>query len=328
MNDSTVGGIIRGGHAVTYGSENATTNYNSVTVNGNAEVTGTVAGGYAVSESGSAEAGGNSLLVNGNAEFHGDIVGGFAKGDRSKVSNNGVTVSGGTFTDIYGGMASGKNGAEANGNLVTLNGGSAKIVLGGLAYSESGDASAKGNSVTISGGTVTGAIYGGYAGSNSGSAETNNNKVILSGTADVNGADLYGSNLDAEGTNNNLVINGWSGRVNSLNNFDQLDVRAVAGGQNLTTGDTISLFTVTNGVEDSFSQNPVGQKVNAQAGVALTVSGNMGISKDNKNVYIDVTGVRPSDQTAIATESRAASVAVVGSRYGQSGCPPRQRGRS
>lgn len=315
---------------------------NGLLVQGNAEVTGTVAGGYAVSESGdasakgnsvtisggifqdfvyggyaqtasgNAEAGGNSLLVNGNAEFHGDIAGGFAKGDRSKVSNNDVTVSGGTFTDIYGGVASGKNGAEATGNLVTLNGGFAKSVLGGAAYSESGSTTADNNSVTIGGGTVTGEVYGGYALSNSGSAETNNNKVILSGTADVSEADLYGRNSEASGGNNSLVINGWSGTVKSLNNFDQLDVRAVAGGQNLTTGDTISLFTVTNGVEDSFSQNPVGQKVNAQAGVALTVSGNMGISEDNKNVYIDVTGVRPSDQTAIATESRAASVAVVG----------------
>ena len=49
-----------------------------------------------------------------------------------------------------------------------------------------------------------------------------------------------------------------------------------------------------------------------QAGVALTVNGNVGISEDNKNIYIDVTSVRASDQTAIATESRAASVTVVG----------------
>lgn len=310
---------------------------NSLLVHGNAEVTGTVAGGYAVSESGdasakgnsvaisggifqdfvyggyaeaeagSAESGGNSLLVNGNAEFHGDIVGGFAKGDSSKVSNNGVTVSGGTFTDIYGGMASGKNGVEANGNLVTLNGGSAKIVLGGLAYSESGDASAKGNSVTISGGTVTGAIYGGYAGSNSGSAETTNNKVILSGIADVSGADLYGRNSEASGGNNSLVINGWSGTVKSLNNFDQLDVRAVAGGQNLTGGSKLQLITANSMTDCEFD----GQSVkDIQAGVALTVDGT--IRQDGNALLIDTSSVRASDQTAIATESRAASVAVVG----------------
>lgn len=344
--NTEVTGMIAGGYATSgfYDpdaglpvSVNVAANDNRVTVNGNAEVTGAVAGGYAVSESGdalakgnsvtisrgifqdfvyggyaeaeagSAEAGGNSLLVNGNAEFHGDIVGGFAKGDSSKVSNNGVTVSGGTFTDIYGGMVSGKNGAEANGNLVTLNGGSAKIVLGGLAYSESGDASAKGNSVTISGGTVTGAIYGGYAGSNSGSAETTNNKVILFGIADVSGADLYGSNLSAAKTNNNLVINGWSGTVNSLNNFDQLEVRAVAGGQNLTDGSKLQLITANKIEGCEFKEQSV---EDIQAGVALTVDGT--IRQDGNALLIDTSSVRASDQTAIATESRAASVAVVG----------------
>lgn len=310
------GGTFRngmyGGNAYS-DSGDVTANYNRLLADGNTEVTGEVAGGYAISESGNASADSNSLAVSGNAEFQGDIAGGFAKGDRSKVSNNDVTVSGGTFTDIYGGVASGKNGAEATGNLVTLNGGFAKSVLGGAAYSESGSTTADNNSVTIGGGTVTGEVYGGYALSNSGSAETNNNKVILSGTADVSKADLYGSNLNAEKTGNNLVINGWSGAVNSLNNFDQLEVYAVAGGRNLTAGDTISLFTVTNGITDkSFSQNPDGQTVNGiQAGVALTVDGKVSVLEDH-TVSVIASDVRASDQTVIAVESRAASVAAVG----------------
>ena len=47
-----------------------------------------------------------------------------------------------------------------------------------------------------------------------------------------------------------------------------------------------------------------------QAGVALTVDGT--IRQDGNTLLIDTSSVRASDQTAIATESRAASVAVVG----------------
>ena len=46
-----------------------------------------------------------------------------------------------------------------------------------------------------------------------------------------------------------------------------------------------------------------------QAGVALTVSGEIGM--DDKNIYINPTSVRASDQTAITTESRAAAAAFV-----------------
>lgn len=263
----------------------------------------------------------NIVKVGGGNISGGNVYGGYANADNkayaeyNSVAVNGSTVSyNGAGGNVYGGYAlSYKDGtATANNNSVAVNDSTVGMnIYGGYAKSDSGDATANSNSVTVSGGTVKGDVYGGYAVS-SGSAEAKNNKVILSGTADVSNADLYGSNLNAEKTGNNLVINGWSGAVKSLNNFDQLEVRAVAGGRNLTAGDTISLFTVTNGVDSSFSQNPKGQKVNAQAGVALTVSGNMGISEDNKDIYIDVTGVRVSDQTVIAVESRAASVAAVG----------------
>ena len=278
-----------------------------------------------------ASANDNSVAVNDSTVkgsiYGGNVYSGNANADNmASANNNSVAVNGSTVEmtryggdfyggNVYGGHAYLVNGASsANNNSVAVNDSTVKMnIYGGYAESRQGKAVADKNSVSISGGTVEGAVYGGYALSFFGSAEAKNNKVILSGTADVSNADLYGSNLSAEGTNNNLVINGWSGKVNSLNNFDQLEVRAVAGGRNLTAGDTISLFTVTNGITDkSFSQNPDGQKVNAQAGVALTVSGNMGISEDNKDIYIDVTGVRVSDQTVIAVESRAASVAAVG----------------
>lgn len=174
-------------------------------------------------------------------------------------------------------------------------------------YADIGSTVASNNNVTVSGSMVEGSIYGGYADFRYGKVEAKNNTVILSGTADVSGADLYGSNLSAAKTNNNLVINGWSGRVNSLNNFDQLEVRAVAGGQNLTDGSKLPLITANSMTDCEFD----GQSVeDIQAGVALTVDGT--IRQDGNTLLIDTSSVRASDQTAIATESRAASVAVVG----------------
>ena len=317
---STVGGDIYGGLTNSYGDGNAAASSNSVTVSGS--TVANIYGGWADSwESGNATASGNSVTVSGRtvveeSDYGGNIYGGYAVADgggNATASNNRVTVSGGSVVnDILGGYAdSAKSGnATASNNRVTVSGSTVENIYGGDARSyEDGNAIAENNSVTISGGKVAGEVYGGYVKGSTDSTAAGNS-IILSGTADVSGADLYGRNSEASGTNNNLVINGWSGTVNSLNNFDQLEVRAVAGRRNLTAGDRIFLFTVTNGVDDSFSQNPEGQKVNAQAGVALTVDGT--IEKDGNTLLMDTASVRASDQTIIAVESRAASVAAVG----------------
>ena len=316
LNASTAEGTIYGGWASSWGGV-ANANSNSVTVDDSTVVSetgygGNIYGGYA--DAGDiANANSNSVALNASTVKY-DIYGGYAdsaKSGNATASNNRVTVSGSTVENIYGGLANsyGDGNAAASSNRVTVNGGTVKgTVYGGRAYSLTGAGYANNNSVTVSSGTITGSVYGGYV--LGGSGFVNNNKIILSGTADVSDADLYGRNSEASGTNNNLVINGWSGTVNSLNNFDQLEVRAVAGRRNLTAGDRIFLFTVTNGVDDSFSQNPEGQKVNAQAGVALTVDGT--IEKDGNTLLMDTASVRASDQTIIAVESRAASVAAVG----------------
>ena len=241
----------------------------------------------------------------------GFIAGGDATGANSKVKGNSVTVSSGTFVNSYisGGYTTG-TGSKVEGNSVTVSSGTFvnSYISGG--YTTGTGSKVKGNSVTISGGTVTGEVYGGYV-RNMESSVTDStvtgNSITLSGTADVSRADLYGSNLSASGTNNNLVINGWSGTVNSLNNFDQLEVRAVAGGQNLTDGSKLQLITANKIEGCEFKEQSV---EDIQAGVALTVDGT--IRQDGNALLIDTSSVRASDQTAIATESRAASVAVVG----------------
>lgn len=300
------------------GSGDTISSNNRVTVGGN--VNGSIYGGCAIAssgtttESGRAIAANNSVMVSGNAiTVRANIYGGRATSgyNNAEASNNRVMINSGQVgNNIYGGYALASTPGfegKTNENRVIVSGGIVEgNIYGGYAVSPDKN-EATGNSVMISGGIVEGDIYGGYA-EGAGSTVTGNS-ITLSGTADVSGVDLYGSNLSASGTNNNLVINGWSGTVNSLHNFDQLEVRTIAGGQNLTDGSNLQLIKANSITGCEFD----GQIVNGiQAGVALTVSGNMGISEDNKDIYIDVTGVRVRDQTVIAVESRAASVAAVG----------------
>ncbi len=271
---------------------------------------------------------GNSISISGNTvnDYVGEMqimAGGSASGAKSKVKGNSVTISGGTIANhICGGYAEGAE-SKVEGNSVTISGGTIANRIDGGRVSGTGSTAA-GNSVTISGGTVTGEVYGGCGYAEGTGSTVTGNSVTLSGTADVSGASLYGGAILITisgpdiGTgetvkNNKLIINGWSGEVQSLNNFNGIDggieVRALAGGLDLTAGKRTVFVNTADGIHGG-SLNPIEAK-EMQAGVALTVSGNMGIS-ENKDIYIDVTGVRASDQTVIAVESRAASVAAVG----------------
>lgn len=306
-------GSISGGYASGSGAGSFVTG-NRVNISGETILEdfcemGSIDGGYASGAKSTVK--GNSVTVSSGTVVNSYILGGDATGTGSTVEGNRVIVSGGNLAGlvISGGYTTG-TGSKVKGNSVTISGGTITgSVYGGRAVADGdGNATADKNSVSISGGTVKGDIYGGYVEGNTGSTASGNS-ITLSGTADVSGADLYGSNLSASGTNNNLVINGWSGAVKSLNNFDQIQVKALAGGLNLTAGERTVFVNTVNGISGG-SLNPTEAK-EMQAGVALTVSGNMGIS-ENKDIYIDVADVRVSDQTVIAVESRAASVAAVG----------------
>lgn len=71
------------------------------------------------------------------------------------VSNNTITINGGTLNIVYGGYV--WNNGDAKNNTVNIAGGSIGNVYGGSV----GDGSADNNSVTVSGGTVNNYIYGG-----------------------------------------------------------------------------------------------------------------------------------------------------------------------
>ena len=246
---------------------------NVVSISGNVDLMAngfTIAGGYAQSHDDGQETDritGNTVKIeNGSlktdSHYSGMIYGGYANG-KSPVTNNSVIVNGGTIElggwgGIFGGRA--VDGLVSK-NQVTISGGSIAGKLdmiewpgGGTvtAYAAihggyaSGTGAVQDNTVTLSGGTVFGSVYGGY----SEKGMVSGNQIILkqengASPADLDEADLYGSNLDVSETNsgNNLVVDNWSGTVGGLHNFAAIDFQNVA--MQAVTGETDYGHTLT-----------------------------------------------------------------------------------
>lgn len=317
--------IITGGYAA---SGNATDNV--VNISGGT-ITGELNGGYADA---SGKVTGNIVNITGGVirslKYEaapgilvpaGGIYGGRAVGENSMVQGNSVNISGKALLNdfcemgfIGGGYASGAN-SQVTDNSVNISGGTINnsSISGGYA----GTGTAENNSVTVSGGMVKGEVYGGCIEDES-DATITGNSITLSGMADVSEAALYGGyirNENETGTiaNNKLIINGWSGKVQSLNNFNGdnggIEVQALAGGLDLAAGERTEFVTSQAEINSTNNKLITTQATEMQAGVALTVSGEIGMGANN--IYIDVASVRASDQTAITTESRAAAAAFV-----------------
>lgn len=280
---------------------------------------GGIYGGRAVGENSIVQ--GNSVNISGKALLNdfcemGFIGGGYASGANSQVTDNSVNISGGTINNssIIGGYA---GTGTAENNSVTVSGGT--INNSNISGGHAKTGTVENNSVTVSGGMVKGEVYGGYIDYES-DATITGNSITLSGMADVSEAALYGGyirnrNENETGTiaNNKLIINGWSGKVQSLNNFNGdnggIEVQALAGGLDLAAGERTEFVTSQAEINSTNNKLITTQATEMQAGVALTVSGEIGMGANN--IYIDVASVRASDQTAITTESRAAAAAFV-----------------
>ena len=302
-------GYIYGGY-----SFNGDATGNEVNISGG-EI-GYVYGGYAksgiVTNNRLTISGGEVGYIYGGYSFNGDATG------------NKVSISGGEVEVVYGGYSF--NG-DATKNEVSISGGEVEYVCGGGSGNKTEDNSVNisggtvkgdvcggdgfevtGNSVNISGGTVKGDVCGGI----SKVGTVTGNSITLSAAADVSQANLYGG-YSAFGSvsDNKLIINGWSGTVQSINNFNGdkggIEVKALAGGLDLAA-DKKTAFVESQKEIDS-NKLITTQLTDAQAGVALIVSGS--IAKDDFNLNITPTSVRASDQTAITTESRAAAAAFV-----------------
>lgn len=354
INSGEINGYIYGGYSETGSSEGNIVYINGGTIKSNVRG-GSVGEGY-VSD--------NYVKIN-SGDFTTNTVeiSGGSSIQSSVINYNTVEINGGSFgvlTTIYGGSS---NNSNISNNTVKIMGGTfsganwnatgnrydgSTIIAGG--YSDGGIV--QGNRVEISGGDFEGRndVFAG----NSGNAQTGtviDNTILLSGNVDLTQVNLYGRNSDAAYyENNNLIINGWSGSVNSLHYFDNIEFENIAAqdtvieiknNNDVLTGtgttdisksniqinslskaidvDVNDKLTITmSGLEEGkdiqeslVSLGPDG----IRQGVATSIVGDISVdsSQNNANdkITVTVTEKRAQKQTAITTESQAAATAFI-----------------
>ena len=241
--------------------------------------------------------------------------------------NYNVTYDGETISDSY------KN-VYGNGHSFTITGG--KIInvygVGNVNY----DKDASGGNVTINGNAdIAGAVFGGYT--DGGNAY--DNEIIISGSANIENADLYGSNYSSDygNTGNTLTIDGWSDSTQSVKNFNDIAFKNInwnenkpvltitvgsaddlentniktihiAGGSNINVGESMTLIESGNGNDLGLTEGNVTDTFTA--GVAREGLGST-IVNTNGEVSFKVNSIKLSSQAVSAAQTRAASAAFV-----------------
>ena len=327
--DATVSGNDFLGIANVYGgyTTNANAEYNTVNISDGVTISGSsgiasVYGGY--SENGNVEY--NTVNISDKAIVRGRVYGGSTDSTDSNAHHNTVNISGGSVTDnVFGGRSA---DSSAHHNTVNISGGSVKgNVYGG--WSTNG--STYDNTVNISGGTVRGEVYGGW--SPNGSAK--DNQIIIRGSANITNANLYGSYKSTD-TGNTLTIDGWKGKTNSVQNFNDIvfkninwqndgtvltitagdaddlanttiDTIHIAGGSNINVGESMTLIESGNNTNLGLTEGNVTDTFTA--GVAREGLGSTSV--ENGNVTFNVSSIKLSSQAVSAAQTRAASAAFV-----------------
>ena len=226
-----------------------------------------------------------------------------------------------------------------NGEVVAAN------IVGGSAGSNDGQVhefNAINNSVTISGGKVSGKIFGGKIDYGEGNAT--GNKVFIKDNADVADASLYGGYINTgKGdaiTGNTLTIDNWNGNVKSVQNFSNIDFTdlkwqdggtvlnitdndksdalkntiinhedmIVSGGNNLVVGDSMTLI---EGQDLGITDSNVAVDGTFTAGVTVAGTGEAQVADDGNSVSYTVTSVKMLDQIDLVAENRAVAAAFV-----------------
>ena len=274
-------------------AKNGSANNNIVNISGNADVTGYVYGGYSVS-GGNADS--NIVNISGNADVTGRVSG----GDSSHSAyNNIVNISGGSVGGSVGAVYGGSSSSNANNNIVN-----------------------------ISGGSVSGDVYGGW----SDNGKAYDNTVYISGSADIENANLFGyGGYVTNATGNTLTIDGWSGKTNTVQNFNDIAFKNIAWNEDGT------VLTIATGDADDLTNTTIktiniagGSNINVGESMTL-INGNIssigdvtdtftaGVAREglgstsvkNGNVAFKVNSIKLSSQAVSAAQTRAASAAFV-----------------
>ena len=319
----------------TYGNSTNKANKNEITIN-NSTLT-KVSGGFTFSIDQTDYNANNNTVTITNSNIQ-SVYGG--ESNSGIACNNNILIKGNKneFGTVIGGTTA---IGEATGNTVTINGNvTATSFIAGGAGNEGSTIS--NNHVIIEGGTVKGNICGGYNRQNANVESITDNDITIKDSAIVAEANLYGGfadNLydDSAIKNNKLIINGWSGSVNSVQNFSyinfenikwdnggmvlnitnnteesalantNINVNSIAGGSNIAEGDTMTLIDGNNlGIDaKKITINP-----NFYAGVATEGTGSAAVNDDG-SVSFTVDSLKTNSQIDLVAENRAVAAAFV-----------------
>ena len=278
INDGTITNVY-GGKAVSswITSDCGDAKGNQVTIGGGA-VSGSVYGGY--SEKGTAggttaEEGNKVTITSGTVGTSEDnnVYGGWS--NRGEASFNQVSISkeaeaATTLSgSVYGGRVINGNGA-AKGNKVTVSGGTVgRNVYGG---SGSGSGTVSGNTVEIENGTVSGSVYGGngYSGVVGGDDADAGNKVAISGSATEIGGALYGGYANSDGGQakfNTVTFSGKSVGGSVWGGYGSGTSSAIGNSVEITSG------TVGGTVYGGYSYHGSAGGTTAEEGNKVTITG-------------------------------------------------------
>ena len=256
------GGKLNGEVYGAYLTNLGTASGNTVTVSGNAEIGRDLIGAGA-GDIGSAELTDNRVTVNGGSLLN--VYGAQTKGTGALTKNT-VTINGGTVHDnVYGGVS--KSTDEKAGivreNTVTVSGGTIeKNVYGGVTYSaaltekrKEGDPVSGENTVKLEAGTINGDVYGGYAHGKNKEVEQNN--TVQLGADDGSKSPTFGNvNIyggATEKAGNTLQVSGSNITVKGVHNFDNYKFTV---GQNIADGATMLTLTDRYGFDHTTDTTP------------------------------------------------------------------------
>ena len=306
-------------------------------------------GGFVTGESLENKVVNNSVIIDSITRNEGSgvfITGGFIH--FGNAESNTLTINGGDFYELDKICASVVNyNGSANSNILNINDGTFKGDVYGayVRYFDSdrdNSCSANDNTLNINGGTFEGNIYGAYLEDGSNELSNDNNVVKVSGNVDVSNANIFGifdEDGIVNGINNRLVVDSWTGKVNSISNFDKIEFENINwnnegtvlniakvddsnlentgidlkslninGGQTINTGDYMNLVAGDKSLE-GISVDSESHKVDA--GVATVVTGKYNFADDNKEIQFVVENVELQSQTDLVAENRAVAAAFI-----------------
>ena len=266
-----------------------------------------------------------------------------AHSENADVNNNNVLIEGdkNSFCNVIGGST---GSGQATGNTVTINGdvtleySNSYYIAGGVG---SGGSTVSDNHVIIEGGTVKGNIYGGYGYLNS-NALIDKNDITITDSANVAGANLYGgyaNSSTATISNNKLIIDGWSGSINSVQNFSdinfenikwdngstvltiiespekalantKLNLISFAGGATINKDESMTFVASENKVNLGITEANLNVDSGFLAGVTISGDGNFTVDSEG-NVIYTVQEVKTNKQIDLVAENRAVAAAFV-----------------